>query len=186
MSIEMIIQYVYTTLMVALPIFIGVAILRVIYLGKVNRDVHLTWRREIMVHCFILYVISLYQITAIRLGLGLSMENMILRQTRVNLEPMTILINWFRKGIWWHLFYNVVGNCAWFVPLGVLIPALFKSQRKLWKVTMIGMCISASIEVLQYILCTGVSDIDDIIFNTLGTIMGYIVWKILKQIFKRR
>lgn len=186
MSIAAIVQYVYTTLMVALPIFIVVAILRVMRLGKKKKVHHLTWRREIGVHFFILYIISLYEITAIRLGLGLSMESMMMRQTRVNLEPMAILLKWLKLGIWWHLFYNVVGNCVWFVPMGLLVPALFKKQRKLWKVTIIGMFTSASIEILQYILCTGVTDIDDIIFNTLGTIMGYCVWKIFSSMFRKK
>ena len=80
MSIAAMIQYVYTTLMVALPVFIVIAILRVIYLEKKNRTHHLTWRRELGVHCFIMYMVSLYEITAIRFGLGLSMENMMMRQ----------------------------------------------------------------------------------------------------------
>nr|WP_302600114.1 VanZ family protein [uncultured Cellulosilyticum sp.] len=184
MSIAAMIQYVYTTLMVALPVFIVIAILRVIYLEKKNRTHHLTWRRELGVHCFIMYMVSLYEITAIRFGLGLSMENMMMRQTRVSLEPMVVLLKWLKKGIWWHLFYNVVGNCVWFIPMGILVPALFKKQRKLWKVTMIGAFVSSSIEILQYILCTGVTDIDDVIFNTLGTIIGYCIWKVLKKLFK--
>ena len=49
---------------------------------------------------------------------------------------------------------------------------------------MIGAFVSSSIEILQYILCTGVTDIDDVIFNTLGTIIGYCIWKVLKKLFK--
>ncbi len=185
MSIAAIIQYMYTTLMVSLPVFIVVAILRMIHLEKKKRTYHSTWKRELGVHCFIMYMISLYEITAIRLGLGLSIHRMIARETRVSLEPMVILLKWLRKGIWWHLFYNVVGNCAWFIPMGILVPALFKKQRKLWKVTIIGAFVSSSIEILQYILCTGVTDIDDVIFNTVGTIMGYCIWKILRKLLHR-
>lgn len=186
MSIEMIIEYMYTTLMVALPVFIGVAILRVIRLEKKKKTHQLTWSRELGVHFFIMYIISLYEITAIRLGLGLSMESLMMRETRVNLEPMKVLIKWFHLGIWWHLFYNVVGNCVWFIPMGILVPTLFKKKRSLWKVTLIGILTSMSIEGLQYLLCTGVTDIDDVIFNTLGTIMGYWIWKKIYNMLKKK
>ena len=181
MSIKMIIKYMYTTLIVVLPVFIVVAVLRIVHLNKKNKTHHLTWGSEMSIHFFMIYILSLYEITAIRIGLGLSYERIMMRQTRVSLQPMVVLIEWFQKGIWWHLFYNVVGNCVWFIPIGIFVPLIFKNQNKLWRVMTIGALVSVSIEVLQYILCTGVTDIDDIIFNTLGTIMGYGVYKALKK-----
>lgn len=42
-----------------------------------------------------------------------------------------------------------------------------------------GGCLSVCIEGLQFILETGVSDIDDVFFNVCGTIIGFIIYRII-------
>ncbi len=42
-----------------------------------------------------------------------------------------------------------------------------------------GGCLSVSIESLQFVLETGVSDIDDVFFNVCGTIIGFILYRII-------
>ncbi len=44
-----------------------------------------------------------------------------------------------------------------------------------------GMLFSVGIETLQFLLVTGVSDIDDVFFNTCGAILGYVIFKIVKK-----
>lgn len=184
MSIGDIIRYVYVTFCVALILFIPVICIRRHFTkGKLKND---SWKHEIASIFFIFYILSLYQITAFRFGgLGWDLENMLQRRTRVNGEPLSIIWDWTVNGVWWYLFYNVVGNCIWFVPMGFLMPAIYKEVRKKpqW-VIFIGMSVSSSIEVLQYILCTGVTDIDDVIFNTLGTAIGYFLWYVFDRIRK--
>ena len=140
------------------------------------------YKKEIIKHVLLFYMLCLYQITAIRIGLGLSIESITSRDYRVNFVPIAALWRWVLKGRWWLLTYHVIGNCIWFVPLGVLVPALFHKQRKLWRITLLGAGISLSIEILQFIICTGVTDIDDVIFNTLGTVIGYCIWKLCDSI----
>ncbi|WP_245592974.1 VanZ family protein [Carnobacterium funditum] len=47
---------------------------------------------------------------------------------------------------------------------------------------LIGFCFSFSIEMLQFFLGTGITDIDDLIFNTIGTMIGLIGFMICKKI----
>ncbi|GAQ02491.1 antibiotic resistance protein VanZ [Companilactobacillus farciminis] len=47
-----------------------------------------------------------------------------------------------------------------------------------------GAMISVSIEALQFVLNTGVTDIDDVIFNTLGAVVGYLLYFLGKWIKK--
>lgn len=42
-----------------------------------------------------------------------------------------------------------------------------------------GGCLSVCIEGLQFVLETGVSDIDDVFFNVCGTIIGFIIYRII-------
>lgn len=184
MAIDEILRYVYVTLVIATLIFIPVIAIRMILLYRQKRWPIKRRRREAAVLAFIFYLLCLYEITALRFGgIGWDIEDMLARNTRVNMIPMVELWNWVVKGVWWHLYYNVIGNFVWFVPLGTLVPALFPKQRKLWRVVIIGAGVSTSIEVLQYILCTGVTDIDDIILNAIGAGIGYFVFKLLYRIY---
>ena len=176
MDISEIIRYVYVTVGVSIIISIPVIFIRKYYIQKPNTQYH--WKYKLADVIFIFYMVCLFQITAFRFGgLGWDLENMMGRMTRVNGEPLVMVWKWVITGTWWHLFYNVIGNCVWFVPLGLLLPALYREYRKrLGRVVFIGMVISTIIEILQYILCTGVTDIDDVIFNTIGTAIGYFLW----------
>lgn len=176
MAIERIIDYVLNTFIVAGGLFIIITLLRKGYKSKV-KNINEINRKEAALDMLIFYILCLYQITAIRAGLSFSLEKLTNRNTRVNLQPFYLLWRWVLKGRWWLLIYNVIGNCIWFVPLGILVPYVFESRRKWWIVTGLGAIVSLSIELMQYILCTGVTDIDDIVFNTLGALMGYIIWK---------
>lgn len=75
-------------------------------------------------------------------------------------------------------------NMVVFVPVGVLLGAVFRSMS--WKkVLVIGMCLSVGIEVLQFVFRKGFSEVDDVIHNTLGCMLGYglfrmISWRINK------
>lgn len=70
---------------------------------------------------------------------------------------------------------NIFGNVLVFVPFGVFLPLLFKKQRRFWVflLTMTGFVFC--IEALQLLLLTGSPDIDDILLNVLGGILGYLI-----------
>lgn len=69
-------------------------------------------------------------------------------------------------------FYNSIGNIAWFIPLGWLLPQLVVKPKRSW-VLLLGLALSIMIESLQFLLMTGVSDIDDVFFNFCGCCLGY-------------
>ena len=65
---------------------------------------------------------------------------------------------------------GIVINILLFVPLGFLITRIWSLPW--WKVMLIGMFTSAAIELLQLVTKLGMLDVDDWIFNTLGTSLG--------------
>lgn len=77
----------------------------------------------------------------------------------------------------------VVMNVMAFVPIGVLIGLAF-SKMKWWIVVQIGIGISLAVEVLQYILKRGYAEVDDVIHNTLGCLIGFMLVKKIKGIWK--
>lgn len=77
-------------------------------------------------------------------------------------------------------FGNIIGNIGIFMPLGYLLPMLFKRFDKLWKILLISIGLSMTFECMQYFYYLGAMDIDDLILNTIGSISGYGVYYILK------
>ncbi|QNQ80669.1 VanZ family protein [Lactobacillus sp. PV034] len=70
-------------------------------------------------------------------------------------------------------FYNSFGNILWFMPFGLLFPIVAQRKRCFKLTVFLGFLLSFTIESFQFILMTGVSDIDDIFFNVCGAILGY-------------
>ena len=71
--------------------------------------------------------------------------------------------------VWWGPWLNLIGNIVLFLPVGYLARLRL---GKVWKATLVAMVASLSIEVAQYVLAAGYSDIDDLIINTAGGALG--------------
>jgi glycopeptide antibiotics resistance protein len=90
----------------------------------------------------------------------------------INLIPFkTIMAGIQRGGLL--LNVNVLGNIVAFVPLGMLVPAL--GRRLSGPATILGASafVSISIEVLQWLFARRVADVDDVILNVFGALLGY-------------
>ena len=98
---------------------------------------------------------------------------------RVNPVPIKHLFDCadFRDDLW-----NVVGNAAMFIPTGIVLPVVYRKLDRFWKVVAAGVLISLSIEILQLPFASRMSDIDDVILNTLGVAVGYGIYAIFKGI----
>ncbi len=80
-------------------------------------------------------------------------------------------------------FREVVENLLIFIPFGLYLGMW---GIKLGKSVLTGFIFSLTMEVCQYILTLGGSDITDIITNTLGTLIGATLYLILSLIFKNK
>jgi glycopeptide antibiotics resistance protein len=66
-----------------------------------------------------------------------------------------------------------------FTPMGMALPVLFdKKFNKLWKVATFVIVLVLIVEIIQFITFAGSADIDDLILNTIGAIIGYGIIKI--------
>jgi len=79
---------------------------------------------------------------------------------------------------------DIFGNIILFIPFGLFLKILYP-KNTLYKNTLIMFFVSLSFEILQFILAIGASDITDIIYNVIGGIIGIILYKLLKLIFKK-
>lgn len=76
---------------------------------------------------------------------------------------------------------NTILNIILFFPLGIMLPFLWKKYNSLKSTAVFSFLLSLSIELLQ-ILTYRATDINDLIANTLGAILGYFVFSIVSRI----
>ena len=79
---------------------------------------------------------------------------------------------------------NVLGNAAMFLPSGIVLPLVYPQLDRFWKVLAAGAGLSLSIELLQLPFAARTTDIDDLIFNTLGVAIGYGIWLLIRKVWK--
>ena len=84
-----------------------------------------------------------------------------------------------------NLLAENIMNVIVFIPVGLLLSIAFK-QVTWWKALLIGCEISIIIETLQFFLMRGFSELDDVMHNTLGCLIGYGIMTILRIIFNTR
>lgn len=78
-------------------------------------------------------------------------------------------------------FANLAGNLVIFLPLGYITALLTSKMRNVVKISGLSLVVSISIEVLQYLFACGASDIDDVILNTIGGLLGYGVYLLVSR-----
>lgn len=79
-------------------------------------------------------------------------------------------------------FATYILNVIMFMPLGFLLPLIWRRYRKMGRTVLTGFCMSLSIELLQ-LFCLRVTDVDDLTMNTLGTAVGYCCWIVFRCLF---
>lgn len=81
---------------------------------------------------------------------------------------------------------NLVGNIIGFVPFGFIISLLSKRFLNLKAVIIATFSLSLTYEIFQLLFNFGSFDVDDLILNTLGGILGYLPIKIIQIILKKK
>ena len=96
---------------------------------------------------------------------------------RVNFLPLVNLFDYDSKQ---DLLLNVIGNTAMFVPSGIVLPIVYKRLDTFWKVLTTGIGISLCIEIIQLPFSARATDVDDLILNAIGVIVGYGIYTLIQ------
>ena len=84
------------------------------------------------------------------------------------------------------MLLNIWGNIICFLPFGFFVPVQFKKMRHGISTAIATFVFSLLVESFQLVFKIGSFDVDDIMLNTLGGILGYIMYMILKKIISKR
>ncbi len=182
---RVIISYIVNMLpymLIALPVYL---VARGIYIKLKKKEFNIV--REAVLLAFIIFIAGLTSQTVIPKfefgvdGFGI-VENGV-HQT--NLIPFKVFSQtryevFVNKNINYFLI-NFLGNIILFMPFGFVIPLLWKISAK--KAVLIGFLASLFIETCQLFLARG-TDVDDLILNTFGALLGALLFKILQRCSK--
>lgn len=78
-----------------------------------------------------------------------------------------------------HAIINLLGNIVMFIPLGIFVPATIKKTRNYLIFILYIIITITLVEVVQLFTLLGSCDIDDLIFNTIGASIGYLIFLII-------
>ncbi|MGM9879598.1 MAG: VanZ family protein [Bacilli bacterium] len=150
--------------MIAIGVIIAV-LLRVTYL-LVNKQ-KLILHEELLKLCFIIYILCLFYAVTFQ-DVSWSSHNYI---------PFKEIL---RYDFGSSLFYkNIFGNMLLFLPYGIFIAKYVKLDSP-FIVAIISFITSLSIEVIQFLIGR-VFDVDDIILNVIGGVLGFLIYKLFKK-----
>ena len=137
----------------------------------------------------VLYILAmLWLLLGQRITPGTSIGFTAPTEDRINLEPfatvklyMDVLKYSKDRGLLIHSIINLVGNVVMFIPLGYLLPRLFRPMRCFLLLSVSTVVSIVLIEVLQLYTGLGSCDVDDLILNVIGVSIGYLlnlIWRI--------
>lgn len=138
---------------------------------------------------FILYLIGLTYFTffAEALGRGTPLDGDAV--ARFNLLPFREIrrfIVYRHKLGMAAVLLNLVGNVVAFMPCGFLLPAISRRSRRFGGAVFVGFFISFLIECTQLLLRVGSFDVDDMILNTLGVALGFLLNRMVQKVRIRK
>lgn len=80
---------------------------------------------------------------------------------------------------------QVTGNFVMLLPLGIYLPLMYKRIKGFFPVVIICMLVSIAIELMQLATSYRSTDIDDVILNTSGAVVGYLLYAFVKLLVPR-
>ena len=106
-----------------------------------------------------------------------------LERYRYNLVPFREIERFwkYRRELGMHSFHNLAGNILGFMPAGFFIPIMWKDKRGFFFTVCMTFQMSLHAEILQLIFRIGSFDVDDLLLNTFGGMLGYLLLILLKK-----
>ena len=132
--------------------------------------------RIISIIIFVIYIIALCYFLFFAESMGRTTRG---DEYHYNLQPLFEI-----KRIWRsshilgmkYVILNFAGNVIAFIPFGYLLPKMVKKKPRLFHTVLFSFEFSLLVELIQLISRTGSFDVDDLILNTFGGLIGYILY----------
>ena len=172
-----------------LPVMIGITLLWILVRAVVcYKTKNFSWKREAQLILVYICIVVVARFTFFPFSKvdgkvqQLMLDTANILNFRINLKPIVYLMDYEIRR---EALINVIGNTTMFIPLGIVWPVCFKQLDTHWKVISAGVGTSLLIEILQLPFFDRVSDIDDLLLNSLGFVIGYGIYLLVKKCKKK-
>lgn len=111
------------------------------------------------------------------------------RMYRYNLIPFVEIRRFwiYRKQLGvFAVFTNIFGNVIGFIPYGFILPVIAHKCRRGTFIITSGFALSLLVETVQLFARVGCFDVDDLILNTLGAAIGYLLFVVCNYLRRKR
>ncbi|MDO4523634.1 MAG: VanZ family protein [Eubacteriales bacterium] len=81
---------------------------------------------------------------------------------------------------------NIAGNVICFIPFGAILPVLCRKARKLFAIVLLSFEFSLLVECAQLLLKVGSFDVDDLFLNTLGGLIGFLLFLVCDMLRRKK
>lgn len=186
--IQMYVEKILIHMVLAIPFYV---IGRILFIKVKKITVQPT--RELIMMGFTVYMIGLASQTIIpQWDVGISGDTgkvyfemyRVNESAGVNLVPLNtialqvsaLLADWDAVSL-----LNLTGNVFLFSPIGFFLPLIWRRWQSFYRIASVGFGTTCFIEFVQYFIGRS-SDIDDILLNTIGVLVGYWAFVLLKRI----
>lgn len=146
-------------------------------LNKSNlNSISMSFSKILMNLIFILYILFLGYLTLFSHYYGRESFHRTL-----NLIPFKTILGFFNSSYKLKpeiIITNIFGNIVAFIPMGLVLPIIFRLINRFKRIFYIVLLSTLTIEIFQYILGVGTTDIDDILLNTVGGMIGFGLYKL--------
>ncbi len=145
-------------------IYVAIYISYVFICAIIGRDRRYRKGHAVSVFLLLIYVTTLMSLVFMSREVG--------QFEGINLK---LFSTWGRTYVTRALF---IENIIMFIPMGMLLPSAFKRFRKFYKCVFVCFCLTVFIELVQLIFSIGYFELDDIMTNTVGGIIGWLIWRL--------
>ncbi|MEO2074098.1 MAG: VanZ family protein [Bacillus sp. (in: firmicutes)] len=165
---------------------------RIVFLKRVKKQT--VFIQEVILALFMLYIVGLASQTIIpSWDMGVYSDtgefffhiNMSNANAQLNFIPFHTLYQYFYStnvnvDDWGSVsLLNITANLLLFSPIGFFVPILWKEKNRLKTILLLGLLVTIFVESIQYVIGRS-TDIDDVILNTVGVIIGFGFFRIFR------
>ncbi len=141
---------------------------------------------------FILYLTGVICVTLFPMDYTNTVhEDFIIWENTLKPIPFNVISQMFHEKILIYILVQIGGNILMTIPLGIMLPLLRPGKKK-WFYPLFFLCFTVAIESSQLLIGAllrtfyRTTDIDDVILNFTGAMIGMLIYRLLPQKFKQR
>lgn len=145
-------------------------------------------KKNLLLIVLVLYLLVLFKLIFAKMPISYYlniMDRPAYNLLSVNVTPLKTIIDYLGGNPTWQIAAkNILGNILLFAPFGFLIPQLLVKRSSYLRIALLASSFSLLLETAQLLFGLGSWDIDDIILNTMGAIVGFIAYKAFDNKYK--